>query len=605
MILIEFLSILSGSEQQQGIKYYRNLNLKEVVTPVDADKLESLLTEIEYNRAETKFLCDGFRDGFELGYEGEPEFRQDVSDNIPFTIGNSTILWNKLMDEVKEGRVAGPFTEIPYKHTFIQSPIGLVPKAGNKTRLIFHLSYDFKNENKSVNHWIPEHKCSIHYNDLDKAIKDCLTLMKTLGIQTLYFSKSDLKSAFRILGILPKDRCYLIMKARDPMNNSVWLYFVDKCLPFGASISCAHFQRFSNALRTIVERKASMLLVNKVQMTLITNYLDDFLFVYISIYGCNGIVHVFLDVCKHIGFPVALEKTEWGTDQIVFLGMLLDGKRHTISISEERRVQILHLVQRFKDKRKATIKDLQSLARHLNFVNRAIVPGRAFTRRMYAKFTGKNIMSNSGRLLKPHHHVKIDAEFRLDCQMWELFLKDVSAVTRPFVDLSITLVADTLNFFSDASANKTLGYGAVFGNNWMFGQWEHGFIEKCEPSIKFLELFALCAALLTWNRDPKLNKARIVIFCDNISVVHMVNKLSSSCGQCMKLIRILTLDNLKHDRRVFVKHVKGKNNSLSDSLSRLDFDRFWRLALTTMNKFATKTSEVIWPVSKIWDSQTI
>ena len=46
------------------------------------------------------------------------------------------------MKEVKVGRYCRPFEQIPYAN-YIQSPIGLVPKAGGKMRLIFHLSYDF------------------------------------------------------------------------------------------------------------------------------------------------------------------------------------------------------------------------------------------------------------------------------------------------------------------------------------------------------------------------------------------------------------------------------------------------------------------------------
>ena len=126
--------------------------MDNIVTPINCDRLEGLLTEIDYNANETAFLCNGFRQGFDLGYRG-PEDRQDQLDNIPFTVGDSTILWNKVMDEVELGRFAGPFDSIPYKTSYIQSPIGLVPKAGNKTRLIFHLSDKFKNGNESVNFW--------------------------------------------------------------------------------------------------------------------------------------------------------------------------------------------------------------------------------------------------------------------------------------------------------------------------------------------------------------------------------------------------------------------------------------------------------------------
>ena len=68
-------------------------------------------------------------------------------------------LWNKVMKEVKEKHFAGPYlkTDLPLKN-YIQSPIGLVPKSGNKTRLISHLAFDFgtKECEKSVNYHTPE-----------------------------------------------------------------------------------------------------------------------------------------------------------------------------------------------------------------------------------------------------------------------------------------------------------------------------------------------------------------------------------------------------------------------------------------------------------------
>ena len=382
------------------------------------------------------------------------------------------------------------------------------------------------------------------------------------------------------------------MKARHPLTKELF-YFVDKCLPFGASISCAHFQCFSDALYAIVVG-----ITQRIQRSLLTNYLDDFLFIYFTEEGCNRQVCIFLNICNQIQFPVSLEKTEWASTQIVFLGMLLNGVTFTLSIAVERRDEILYLVKKFKCKTKATIKELQSLAGHLNFINHAVVPGRAFTHRMYAKFSGSNILDNKGRVLKPHHHVKLDKEFRLDCTMWEYFLEDLNAVTRPFIDMSDVKDAKALNFFSDASAAKTLGMGAIFGDNWLFAKWEPGFIDTYKPSIGFLELYALCAGILTWS--DRITKTRVMVYCDNMSAVQMVNNLSSSCEQCMKLIRILTLDNLKHYRRVFVRHIEGRKNVLSDALSRLQFDKFFKLAPATVKQYPDDISTVIWPVTKLW-----
>ena len=152
--------------------------MKDIVMPVNADHLEQLLIESKYNEEETKFLVNGFRQGFDIGYEG-PTGRKDTSENIPIReVGSQEEMWDKLLKEVELGRYVGPFDQIPFKDEFIQSPIGLVSKAGNKTRLIFHLSHNFKKTgNKLVNFYIPKGKCLAKYNDLDTAVKYCIRML--------------------------------------------------------------------------------------------------------------------------------------------------------------------------------------------------------------------------------------------------------------------------------------------------------------------------------------------------------------------------------------------------------------------------------------------
>ena len=106
------------------------------------------------------------------------------------------------------------------------------------------------------------------------------------------------------------------MKAQHPLSNQ-WYYFIDKCLPFGSAKSCAIFQKFSDALAHVVYVKTGFLNIN---------YLDDFLFVaYLELY-CDNQIKVFLSVCETINFPVALDKTVWSSEQLTFLGLLIDAK---------------------------------------------------------------------------------------------------------------------------------------------------------------------------------------------------------------------------------------------------------------------------------------
>ena len=114
-----------------------------------------------------------------------------------------------------------------------------------------------------------------------------------------FIAKSDFKSAFRNLPIKPKDWRWLVLFAYHPITNQKF-FFIDRCLPFGASISCAHFQRFSNAIAHTFKFKTG-------KDT--DNYLDDFLFAVLLKAMCNGQAEVFLQICKAVNFPVALDKT--------------------------------------------------------------------------------------------------------------------------------------------------------------------------------------------------------------------------------------------------------------------------------------------------------
>ena len=246
-----------------------------MVTPVKVANLEKLLRESSYNPEKSAKLIQGFTVGFDLGYRGPANMKQKAP-NLKFHIGNEKILWNKVMKEVQLKRFAGPYESIPFDN-YIQSPIGLVPKDnGTKTRLVFHLSYP-RNGN-SVNSQTPKELCTVKYPNFEAAIQRCLEELDMLEDQEnpqIFLGKSDMRSAFRNLCMKICQIRYLVMKAKSPIDNR-WYYFVDKCLPFGTSISCALFQLFSDAIAHIVKFKAGRVPIN---------YLDDYLLPYSKHYA--------------------------------------------------------------------------------------------------------------------------------------------------------------------------------------------------------------------------------------------------------------------------------------------------------------------------------
>ena len=172
------------------LKDCTNMDLENIITPVKAQVLNKFLKDSGYDEKKTKFLVDGFTNGFSLEYEGKLGNMQRLAPNLKLRVGNKTELWNKVMNEVELGRYAGLFNSPPFD-SFMQSPIGLVPKGkGTKTRLIFHLS--FPKDGESVNSGIPYEKCKVKYPDFDEAVKLCLH--EGVGCK---MGKSDMSSAFR------------------------------------------------------------------------------------------------------------------------------------------------------------------------------------------------------------------------------------------------------------------------------------------------------------------------------------------------------------------------------------------------------------------------
>ena len=555
--------------------YYENFDITSVVTPVNVDSLEDLLKQSHYSHTESQFILEGFRYGFDIGYRGPTNIKRNAP-NLKFRIGSKEILWNKIMKEVKAKRYAGPFKRIPYEF-YMQSPVGLVPKDGGKdTRLIFHLSYP-RTDGTSLNACTPKELCSVKYADFGDAIRLC-----ALAGQNCAIGKSDMKSAFRNLGIKPDQFYLLVLKAESPIDGKTY-YFIDKCLPFGGSISCSHFQRVSNCIAHIVRwRNNGMSNIN---------YLDDYFFVALLKSVCDWQIRNFLQVCEEINFPVSLDKTFWGTHILVFLGLLIDTIRQVVCIPMEKVERAKILIEDMLKSKKTTVHKMQKLTGFLNFLCRCIVPGRAFTRRLYTFYSPK---------MKLHHHINMKKEIKDDLRIWMKFLNDATVVyCRPFIDYSSILQAEELDWYTDASG--VIGFGGYHLNQWFNQLWEEEFLRKVDPSIQYKELYAVTVSILLWGE--KYRNKRIKLFCDNDSVVKMINKTSSGCKNCMYLIRIIVSKSMEWNLRVFAKHVRTDKNYLADKLSRFQMREFWERIQEedrVMDDSAQNIPVEIWPINKIW-----
>ena len=110
-------------------------------------------------------------------------------------------------------------------------------------------------------------------------------------------------------------------------------------------------------------------------------------------------------------------------------------------------------IQQTLCKSKITLVEVQSLVGSLNFLCKAIAPGRAFMRRLITLTTG---------LTKSYRKVRITIGARLDLLMWLDFLSHFNGVSAFLIHEWEN--NETLELFTDAAASICLG--AYFGGRW-------------------------------------------------------------------------------------------------------------------------------------------
>ena len=73
--------------------------------------------------------------------------------------------------------------------------------------------------------------------------------------------------------------------------------------------------------------------------------------------------------------------------------------------------------------------------------------------------------------------------------------------------------------------------------------------------ITFLELVPIVLAFYIWGK--MLDKKKIILFVDNVSLVHLLNKQPSSSDRVMPFFRPLVLSALQNNIQFKGKHVPG------------------------------------------------
>ena len=263
--------------------------------------------------------------------------------------------------------------------------------------------------------------------------------------------------------------------------------------------------------------------------------------------------------------PIAPHKTVGPVHELEYLGITLDTIAMEARLPVEKLVRLRNMIADFAGKSSCTQRHLLQLLGHLNFAASVVVPGRTFMSRLYQVAFKVKIL---------HHKVFLDDNCKEDLAMWAHFLEEWNGISL-FLDKSETLASD-MDLFTDASG--TIGFGGFFQGQWFASAWPSDIgnsLEKDAILIAFQELYPIVVAAILWGQF--WSRRRIIFHCDNKATVYVLNKGRSHCPDIMKLMRRLVLIAGKNSFSYSAVHIRGQQNVLADSLSRLQIERFRRI----------------------------
>ena len=513
--------------------------LAGVFTPLNLPQWEAMLDK-HPDRSYVDFILGGIRDGFRIGYHppAEGPSLSSARKNMRSADDNPQVVQDYLEAELRRGMVLGPFirAEVPEVHL---NRFGVIPKSHQpgRWRLIVDLSYP---EGRSVNDGISPDLCSLQYVKVDDVVQQVLQL----GPGAL-MAKLDVKSAYRIVPVHPQDRHLLGMQWKDGV-------YVDAALPFGLRSAPKIFNALADAVEWIVREHG---------VSHLWHYLDD----YITCgpagsEECHFNLQLLIDVCQHLGVPLAEEKVEGPTTALVFLGILIDTVQGELRLPGEKLERLQSSVKEWSQRRRCTKRELLSIAGQLQHAATVVWPGRTFLRRLF---------DLSATVKKPNHHVSLNAGARSDLAWWSVFLEQWNGVS-----LLAVLGEQEPSVILTSDASGSWGCGAYWGSQWFQLPW-HGTVGTAGANIATKELIPIVIAAALWGKAW----AGLVVLCrcDNEAVVAVLNKRTSRDHDLMHLLRCLTFFEAQFSFRMTATHIAGSQNTLADDLSRDNLSSFLRM----------------------------
>jgi hypothetical protein len=348
-------------------------------------------------------------------------------------------------------------------------------------------------------------------------------------------------------------------------------------------------------------------------------YLDDFLFITNTQSEMERCLRLAQQVFSNFGLVINQEKTEGPSQQLSFLGILLDSVHQTLSCTPERLAELTALLSTAADNPQIPLASLASLIGKLQFAASVLPGARPFLRRMLDLQHFHEVRlrrqcppvddSSARRLhfIQRRSSVFTDRGFRADVAFWQVHLLQWNGTARWRSAQSAPVC-----FASDASLEGFGFYLESTPSHLDTSSWSpamrvgsgysgvyspaHSHLHTHPSQMTWCEMFAVYAALFVYR--SLLRHCSVLFYVDNSTDVHILNRQATRSARLAGLLREIYSISLNYNISIYARHRSGQDNVLADFLSRPDLHstthivRQWRSTHPSLSHLLSHVSVV-------------
>ena len=426
--------------------------------------------------------------------------------------------------------------------------LGAVPKADGSYRPITDCSQP---EGISINNFMETTHQPFNYTTVD-SVADSVT-------QNCYMASIDISAAYRSVTI-SQDHWTCQGVQWDIQDGQDDQYLLDTRLSFGIRCAPYIFTCISNFISQTMCRLG---------FSHVANYIDDFLVFGETFEECQLAQVTLIRLLGELGFQVSWKKCCSPSQRVRYLGINFDSGHMTLSLPDDKLDKLHHELEYFKDKKRATKRQLQRLCGIVAHATKVVRGGRIFSRRLIAMLKG---------MREGNPRVRLNDEFHEDLKWWLSFAKYFNGkehIIQPNFGKGPVISTDSC----------LRGYGIVCGEDWQGGFFNSSDlpadIVRCDSShshwqnydasntenINYLELVPIYLALCRFK--DQWHDLHVLCNTDNTQVVSALNKGVSANKESMSLIRDMFWICARNNIYLTGHHIPGVNNIIPDLLSRV------------------------------------